>query len=102
MPSLTALGWGPFFQDQVTGALAGLHIARVIEEQRGLCRVAGDVEGWAEVSGRFRHEAHAASDFPTVGDWVALAAIDGTDRALIHHRFARRSTVSRKTPGRTS
>ena len=54
-------GWNDFFEQQTaSGATrAGLQWARVVEEQRGLYRVAGDVDGWAEVSGRFRHEARA-------------------------------------------
>lgn len=75
-------------------------MARVIEEQRGLSRVAGDFDGWADVSGRFRHEANAAADFPAVGDWVGVAADPGAERAVIHCRLKRRSTVSRKAAGR--
>ena len=73
---------------------AGLQWARVVEEQRGLYRVAGDADGWAEVSGRFRHEAAHAADFPAVGDWV------GVERGIIHRRLERRSTVSRAAAGR--
>jgi ribosome biogenesis GTPase len=38
----------------------------------GAYRVAGDVDGWAEVSGKFRHDARATADFPAVGDWVCV------------------------------
>jgi hypothetical protein len=55
----------------------------VTEEQRGLCRIAGDFDGWAEISGRFRHEAKSAADFPAVGDWVAVAAGGAAERAII-------------------
>ena len=65
-----------------------------MEEQRGLYRVAGDVDGWAEVSGRFRHDAAHAADFPAVGDWV------GVEQGVIHRRLERRSTVSRAAAGR--
>ncbi|HVH26770.1 MAG TPA: ribosome small subunit-dependent GTPase A [Vicinamibacterales bacterium] len=100
MSSLERLGWSRFFQDQVIAEFAPFRMARVIEEQRGLCRVAGDFDGWAEVSGRFRHEATSAADFPAVGDWVGVAAEPGTERAVIHRRLNRRSTVSRKAAGR--
>jgi ribosome biogenesis GTPase len=88
-------GWGPFFESQI-GRIEGvdLRFARVVEEQRGRYRIAGDAEGWAEVSGRFRHEAAAAADFPAVGDWV------GVQGRIIHRRLERRGTVSRAAAGR--
>jgi ribosome biogenesis GTPase len=96
--SLEPLGWHSFFQEQ--SEFAQFRIARVVQEQRGLCRVAGDFDGWAEVSGRFRHEANSAADFPVVGDWVGVAAEPGAERAVIQCRLNRRSTVSRKAAGR--
>jgi ribosome biogenesis GTPase len=96
--SLDPLGWNSFFQEQ--SECSPFRMARVVEEQRGLCRVAGDFDGWAEVSGRFRHEANSAADFPAVGDWVGVAAEPGADRGVIHCRLRRRSTVSRKAAGR--
>jgi ribosome biogenesis GTPase len=99
--SLERLGWNSFFQEQIISENAQLRMARVIEEQRGLCRVAGDFDGWAEVSGRFRHEAKSAADFPAVGDWVGVAADPGAERAVIHCRLTRRSTLSRQAAGRT-
>jgi putative ribosome biogenesis GTPase RsgA len=98
--SLEPLGWSSFFQEQIDSELARLRIARVTDEQRGVYRVAGDFEGWAERSGRFRHASSRAADCPAVGDWVGVAAAEGAERALIHRRLARRSTVSRKAAGR--
>jgi ribosome biogenesis GTPase len=88
-------GWNPFFEHQAASLGRGdLRFARIVEEQRGLYRIAGDAEGWAEVSGRFRHEALNAADFPAVGDWV------GVDRGIIHVRLERRGKVSRAAAGR--
>lgn len=101
MSSLQRLGWSSFFQQQIADEDAQ-QIARVVQEQRGLCRVAGDFDGWAEVSGRFRHDAGSAADFPAVGDWVGLAAAPGAERATVHRRLERRSTLSRKAAGRTA
>jgi ribosome biogenesis GTPase len=98
--SLKRLGWNAFFQDQIGPELSQFGIARIVEEQRGLYRVAGDVDGWAEVSGRFRHDAASNADFPAVGDWVCIAVLPGTDRATIHRRLERRGAVSRKAAGR--
>jgi ribosome biogenesis GTPase len=104
------LGWNRFFEQQVSHEnRAALQWARVVEEQRGLYRVAGDVEGWAEVSGRFRHEATRSADFPAVGDWVGVnpvargfpsATLGAGSRATIQLRLERRSTVSRAAAGR--
>jgi ribosome biogenesis GTPase / thiamine phosphate phosphatase len=89
------LGWSPFFQNQIGGfERRDLQFARIIEEQRGLYRVAGDTDGWAEVSGRFRHDAVGPADFPAVGDWVGIVA------GIIHVRLERRGTVSRAAAGR--
>ncbi len=98
---LQRLGWHDFFQAQLTPELEAFSMARVVEEQRGLCRLAGSFEGWGEVSGRYRHHAHTAADYPAVGDWVGIVVPPGTDRAVIHCRLERRSTVSRKAAGRT-
>jgi len=89
------LGWGPFFEQQ-TGGSRDLAFARVVEEQRGAYRVAGDVDGWAEVSGRFRHDAATSVDFPAVGDWV------GVRESVIHRRLDRKSTVARAAAGRAT
>lgn len=100
MTTLERLGWGAFFRDQLADASPMPLVARVIEEQRGAYRVAGDFDGWAEVSGKFRHEARATADFPSVGDWVCVSAPSGTERGLITRRLDRRSTISRKAAGR--
>jgi ribosome biogenesis GTPase len=75
-----------------------LKSARVVEEQRGAYRVAGDFNGWAEVSGRFRHETMSPAEFPVVGDWVEVAGATGSSRAIIERRLERRSAISRTAP----
>jgi ribosome biogenesis GTPase / thiamine phosphate phosphatase len=98
--SLERLGWTTFFQEQIGDERAELQVARVVQEQRGLYGVAGDFDGWAEVSGRFRHEAGGAAAFPAVGDWVGVVAPPGADRAVVHRRLERRSKLSRQAAGR--
>jgi len=95
---LEHLGWSGFFEQQRNSdERRRLLWARVIEEHRGLYRIAGDADGWAEVSGRFRHEAKSAADFPAVGDWVGVTP---GSRAIIHQLLERRSTISRAAAGR--
>ncbi len=109
----TRLGWNDFFQAQIADDAPPPRVARVIEEQRGAYRVAGDFDGWAEISGKFRHDARATADFPAVGDWVCVTAPSGaprgsaergakagTERAVITRRLERLSTISRKAAGR--
>lgn len=79
-PGLAALGWvvepGP-------EAAAGLEAAGLVGERRparviavhkemSIVRGADGHDRAAVVSGRFRHAALAPSDYPAVGDWVAL------------------------------
>jgi ribosome biogenesis GTPase len=93
--SLERLGWGPFFESQRERLdRTDLQCARVVEEQRGAWRLAGELDGWAQISGRFRHESASSATFPAVGDWVGV--FDG----VIHVRFDRKSTVSRAAAGR--
>ena len=106
------LGWNDFFEEQIALDAPPPQVARITEEQRGAYRVAGDFEGWAEVSGKFRHDARTVADFPAVGDWVCLTAppdrprrsdVDTgakAGRAVITRRLDRRSTISRKAAGR--
>ncbi len=89
MSSNERLGWDPFFQRQ---ARDGAIYARVVEVQRGAYRVRGGCDGWAETSGRFRHDAASAADCPAVGDWVEIR--DG----IIHSRLDRRSAMARAAP----
>ena len=101
LSTLERLGWNDFFQQQIAGDVPPPLVARIVEEQRGAYRVAGDVNGWAEVSGKFRHDAQATADFPAVGDWVCVApGAHQAERATISRRLERLSTISRKAAGR--
>jgi ribosome biogenesis GTPase len=77
--------------------------ARVVDERRDLWRVVLDEgEALAAPSGRFRHEAPGAADFPAVGDFVAVAVRPAEGRATIHAVLPRRNALVRKEPGRAS
>jgi ribosome biogenesis GTPase len=100
---LLQLGWGlhsESWQDWSTHA--GLEPGRVAIQHRGGYVVYAEAgELTAEVSGRFRHQAGAASDFPVVGDWVVLERSAGEAKAVIHAVLPRRTKFSRTAPGRT-
>lgn len=78
-------GWAATFADAGHVA-AGHRPARVVAVHRETS-IVRDAEGdrTASVSGAFRFEALAASDFPTVGDWVAVDA-NGVIAAVLPRR----------------
>jgi ribosome biogenesis GTPase / thiamine phosphate phosphatase len=88
--NLEQLGWNDFFARQSVKGVP----ARVVFASRERFLVwseAGELE--AEPSGALRH---ASILWPTVGDWVALRQ----DSPLIVDVLERRTTLSRKQPGR--
>lgn len=93
MSSRTRLGWGPFFESQVSPEIV---VARVVQVERGSWRLDGDVDGWFEIAGRLRHAAESGGDLPAVGDWVIV------ERGVIVNRLERRSVISRAAAGRAS
>ena len=101
---MTELGWHPFFEQHFEAFRGeGLAPMRIVREERAAFLVSGDQgDLTAEVSGRFRHHAQTRSDFPAVGDWVAVAARPDESRATIHAVLPRRSAFSRKVAGATT
>jgi ribosome biogenesis GTPase len=75
-------------------------VGRVIAEHRERYRVR-TVEGEfeAEIIGNLRFSARERSDFPAVGDWVAVSAYDA-DKVLIHSIFPRRTILERAAVGK--
>jgi ribosome biogenesis GTPase len=99
---LKRLGWDSHLDALWQGRERGEWLpARVISQQRGLWRVAGDfAECWAETSGTMRAAAETGGDWPAVGDWVAAEMLSGGGRPLIHQVLPRRSKFVRKVAGR--
>jgi ribosome biogenesis GTPase len=100
--SLQQLGWNSYFDALWQGREQAEWLpARVVSQQRGLWRIAGDfAECWAEISGTLRAATEAGADWPAVGDWVAAERLSGGGRPLIHMVLARRSKFVRKVAGR--
>lgn len=98
---LETLGWDDAWHHAFEPwAAAGLAPARVLVEHREHYRVVVDgLELPAEVSGRFRHEARARAEFPTVGDFVAVQRSMGEGPALIQGVIPRRSVFRRRAAG---
>ena len=98
--NLEILGWNSQFQTNFLALTAQDCLpARVVFGQKQQYRLLGERgEFVAEVSGKFRHHASVNSDFPVVGDWVAMAPYEN-DRAIIHALLPRKSKISRKEAG---
>jgi ribosome biogenesis GTPase / thiamine phosphate phosphatase len=96
------LGWDVYFEALWSeSAQEGCVPARVVSQQRGLWRVAGDFEEcWAEPSGKFRKESEAGGDWPAVGDWVSVELRAEKQNALIQQVLTRRSRFVRKVTGK--
>jgi ribosome biogenesis GTPase / thiamine phosphate phosphatase len=93
--TLADFGWNDRLAAQFEGvAPPDTRPARVLAEHRGsyvLATAAGETDG--VVSGRFRHDASSAEDFPAVGDWVAVDLTEGgADESVVIRAVLPRST----------
>ena len=97
--SLNDLGWDPGWATAfLPFDAAGWRPARVVAAHRAawiLATTGGDRD--AVIAGRLRHEAVGAGDLPAVGDWVAVAGLDGRDTAVIQAVLPRRTAFGRNT-----
>jgi ribosome biogenesis GTPase len=97
---LEQLGWSSFFRKHWQASDADRTPARVVEEQKDAYRVACEAGVLlAEVAGHLRYNAKERSDFPAVGDWVAVDARADEGRATIHRVLPRKTKFSRKVAG---
>jgi len=99
--NLEKYGLCDHFADQAV-MYPDLSIARVISQHRDLYKVAAERgECPAEVSGKFRFEARAVSDFPVVGDFVMIDDSNSDDsNVIIHAVLLRKSKFERVAAGR--
>jgi ribosome biogenesis GTPase len=76
--------------------LLDFSIGRVTQEHRERYIVStGDNECEAEITGNLRFSSSSRSDFPAVGDWVAMKIYD-SDLAIIHKILPRKSILERQ------
>ena len=77
-----------------------LEPARVLSQEKGFYRVVTDKgEKLAEVSGKFRFQATASSDYPAVGDFVRVNWNESGNSAIIESLLPRKSAFIRKAAG---
>jgi ribosome biogenesis GTPase / thiamine phosphate phosphatase len=99
---LPALGWNARLAAQFEPhAAEGLVPARVALEHTHIYRIFTETGEWlARVSGRLRHRAAHRTDFPAVGDWVAVEPpVAGGGDARIRAVLPRTSRFSRRAAG---
>jgi ribosome biogenesis GTPase len=96
--SLPELGWDASWEKAFEPYKPqGIVPARIAREEKELYLVYSEQgELSAEVTGKFRHEANLRSDYPAVGDWVAVQPLSGEERAMIHALLPRKTRFSRK------
>lgn len=103
LESLEYLGFRPCFQSALeANGWDHLEPGRVIEvhlDQYVVRTTQGSRR--AEITGKLRYTLEARDEFPTVGDWVALALID-SEHAVIHHLLPRQTVLSRRAASQQS
>ncbi len=92
------LGYNDYFEQQrIEQNLLEFDIARIIIENKEryiILSKSGELEG--QITGKLRFTATSKTDFPAVGDWVAISEI-GEGQAIIHQILKRKSFIARKS-----
>jgi len=99
MYELSALGFGPFFEQQIPDP--GVIPARVVAEHRGGYEVWSNAgEGQAQLAGRLTRQLEGEG-LPAVGDWVTLSSPPASQvTSLIESVLQRRTAFIRGAAGR--
>ena len=80
--------------------LDNFDIGRIISEHKERYIVRTSAKEYdSEITGNLRYTANSRSDFPAIGDWVAVSEYDD-DKALIHAVLPRKSVIERQAVGK--
>ncbi len=98
---LADLGYNEVLKNhRIEQGLDSFSVGRVITEHKEKYIVKTDINEFeAEVIGNLRFTAKNRSDFPAVGDWVAISEYD-KNKALIHAIFPRKTIIERQAVGK--
>lgn len=101
--SLEELGYNASFEQyRINKNLQSFEVGRVVVEHKEKYLVKTlNSEYQADLTGKLRFTAETRSDFPAVGDWVAITLFD-ENNCLIHEIFPRTTTLTRKSIGKAS
>ncbi len=101
---LDLLGWSSFFEESFEPFIQhGYSAGRISEEHKHLYHVLTECgELLAKVSGKLLHDSEDRSEFPAVGDWVAISARPAEGTATINAVLPRLSKFTRKVAGQTT
>ena len=99
--TLEALGYNLEIERyRIENNLDSFEVGRVISEHKERYVVkTSENEYDAEIIGNLRFSARERSDFPAVGDWVAITEYD-EDNVLIHSVFPRKTIIERQSVGK--
>ncbi|MCG8523206.1 MAG: hypothetical protein MI744_13470, partial [Pseudomonadales bacterium] len=98
---LDDLGYNTIFENyRKENSLDSFDVGRVISEHKERYAVkTADKEFDGEIIGNLRFSASSRSDFPAVGDWVAISEYDD-DKVLIHAVLPRTTIIERQAVGK--
>ena len=99
--TLADLGYNTELENyRIEQGLDSFGVGRVISEHKERYIVkTRDNEFEAEIVGNLRFTATGRSDFPAVGDWVAISEYD-ENKVLIHSIFPRKTIIKRQAVGK--
>lgn len=97
---LNKLGWNKKYEKEFNKInKEGYLPSRIVREEKGSYYVRYEKgECIAQVSGKLRYNAKKISNFPSVGDWVAIKLINNGEKAIIYELMTRKSSFTRKSP----
>lgn len=98
--ALSGIGWSPFFEANFNALEdASLTPGRIILAEKNQYQVRTENgEHTAMLAGRIRHHVKDQSEWPVVGDWVALKMND-SETPVIQTVLPRKTLISRKVAG---
>ena len=80
--------------------LSSLGVGRIVSEHKERYVVKTEKEEFeAEIIGNLRFSSNSRSDYPAVGDWVAISEYD-ENKVLIHAVFPRKTVIERQAVGK--
>ncbi|NJO17487.1 MAG: ribosome small subunit-dependent GTPase A [Thioploca sp.] len=99
---LRDIGWNDWFENQrVNFCSTEQKLARIITVNRNRYLVRNEYQEFpATLTGKFRHLAKSAAEYPCVGDWVCIQNRDSNNEGSIQSVLPRKSFLCRKSAGK--